>query len=57
MVAIGERLADQGRCPGVTLALQGQPITTDFYLLTLDMCYMVIRAYWLRTLGPIPWDF
>lgn len=33
--------------------LQGEPITTNFYLLTLGGCDIVLGAYWSRTLGPI----
>lgn len=36
---------------------QGQPITTNFYLLTSAGCDIVLGAYWSRTLGPILWEF
>lgn len=39
------------------MLLQGQPITTDFYLLSLGGCDVVLGAHWLRTLGPILLDF
>ncbi|KAF8398865.1 hypothetical protein HHK36_014729 [Tetracentron sinense] len=41
-VANGEKLSGQGRCNGVTLSLQSQRITTDFYLLTLGGCDVVL---------------
>lgn len=49
-------MAGQGRHDVVTVSLQNQPITTDFYLLTLGWCDTVLGAHWLRTLGPILWD-
>lgn len=33
------------------------PITVDLYPLPLEGCDAVLGAQWLRTLGPIVWDF
>ncbi|KAF8413581.1 hypothetical protein HHK36_001572 [Tetracentron sinense] len=57
MVANGEKLVGQGRCDGIPLTLHGRTITIDFYLLSLEGCDVVLGAHWLRTLGPIIWDF
>ncbi|KAA8529633.1 hypothetical protein F0562_034267 [Nyssa sinensis] len=56
-VASGERLSNQGKCKGVELYLQGVTITVDCYLLPLDGYEVVLGAQWLRTLGPLLWDF
>ncbi|KAI9182262.1 hypothetical protein LWI28_023696 [Acer negundo] len=57
MVASGERLSSQGKCKCVTLLLQGIPVSVDFYLLPLEGYDIVLGTQWLRTLGPIWWDF
>lgn len=56
-VANGEKLRSAGRCRGVCLALHGEPICVDLYLLPLVGCDAVLGAQWLSTLGPILWDF
>ena len=57
MVALGERLSSKGKCKCVTLLLQGIPVSADFYLLPLEGYDIVLGTQWLRTLGPILWDF
>jgi hypothetical protein len=37
--------------------LQQLSFSTNFYILPLGGCDMVLGAQWLRTLGPILWDF
>jgi hypothetical protein len=37
--------------------VQGVILTTEFYILTLGGRDMVLGVHWLRTLGPIIWDF
>ena len=39
------------------MTLQGVPIVIDLYLLPLEGSDAVLGAQWLRTLGPIVWDF
>jgi hypothetical protein len=56
-VANGAQLNSEGRCNAVTLKMQGNTITTAFYVLTLGGCDIVLGIEWLRTLGPILWDF
>ncbi|KAA8517478.1 hypothetical protein F0562_017771 [Nyssa sinensis] len=57
VVASGEKLSSPGKCTGVKLTLQGFPIFVDFYLLPLEGYDIVLGTQWLRTLGPIIWDF
>lgn len=57
MVANGDKLSCSGYCKKVRLSLHGFTIFTDFYLLALEGRDVVLGAYWLRTLGPIIWDF
>lgn len=56
-VANGDKLQSEGKCTPVTVKVQGKKLSTNFYVLTLGGCDMVLRVQWLRTLGPILWDF
>jgi hypothetical protein len=56
-VANGDTLSSSGRCPSVTIRVQGTSITSEFFLLSLEGCDVVLGVEWLRTLGPILWDF
>lgn len=56
-VANGAKLLSGGRCHSVALKLQGNTFITNFYVLTLGGCDVVLGIDWLRTLGPILWDF
>lgn len=57
MVANGDHISSTGYYKEVTLTLQDVSITTDFFLIALEGCDIVLGAQWLRTLGPILWDF
>ena len=57
MVANGERLKGNGICKNVLIHSQGVPIKADFFLLSLGGCDAVLGVQWLRTLGPVLWDF
>ncbi|XP_077236504.1 uncharacterized protein LOC143878006 [Tasmannia lanceolata] len=57
VVASGAKLSSSGKCMGDILNLQGVPISIDFYLLPLEGYDVVLGTQWLRTLGPIIWDF
>jgi hypothetical protein len=57
MVASGEKLRCTGMCAGLLLWLQGELFVIDFFLLPMDVCEVVLGTQWLRTLGPIWWDF
>ncbi|TXG65836.1 hypothetical protein EZV62_007111 [Acer yangbiense] len=57
VIASGEKLSSFGKCRQVILILQGFSILVDFYLLPLEGYGIVLGTQWLRTLGPIVWDF
>ena len=44
-------------CRGVTINVQNSQFLVDLYLIELEECDAVLRAQWLRTLGPITWNF
>lgn len=46
-----------GHCDQVAFKVQGNKFTTNFYTLTLGGCDVIFGVYWLKTLGPILWDF
>jgi hypothetical protein len=46
-----------GRCQSIALKLQGNTFITNFYILTLGGCDVVLGIEWLRTLKPIIWNF
>lgn len=56
-MASRELLPGRGKCRGIKLYLQGIPLKEDFYKLPLEGYEVVLGAQWLRTLGPILWDF
>jgi hypothetical protein len=56
-VANGASVVSAGCCSAVPLKLQGRLFTVDFYLLPLGGCDAVLGVTWLRTLGPVLWDF
>jgi hypothetical protein len=56
-IANGAKIWSEGRCNSLSIKVQGTTITSDFYVLTLGGCDIVLGVTWLRTLGPIIWDF
>jgi len=56
-VANGQEIYSPGRCKAVEVKLQGHVFHTDLFILPLAGCDVVLGIHWLRTLGPIPWDF
>jgi hypothetical protein len=56
-VANDAKLNCTGLCAGLLIWLQGKSFTIDFFVLPMDVCEVVIGTQWLRTLGPIWWDF
>ncbi|XP_026384611.1 uncharacterized protein LOC113280171 [Papaver somniferum] len=56
-VGDGGQLATKGYCVVVFIRLQQYEFTTDFHLLDISGCDAVLGVQWLRTLGPIKWDF
>jgi hypothetical protein len=57
MVADRATFPCQGCCTSVSFCLQGHFFSTTLHLLTLGGCDAVLGIDWLRTLGPILWDF
>jgi hypothetical protein len=56
-VANGQLMSSDGTCPTVSIRVQRNNFCTEFYVLTLGGCDLVLGIQWLRTLGPIIWDF
>ena len=56
-VANGQAVYCEGKSNAVSLLMQGHSYTIDFFILTLGGCDVVLGVQWLRTLGPILWDF
>ncbi|KAF2299032.1 hypothetical protein GH714_030119 [Hevea brasiliensis] len=56
-VASGEELSSPGICTQTQILIQRVPITVDLYILPLEGYDVVLGTQWLRTLGPIVWDF
>lgn len=57
MVADGEKLSSANICKMVLFSIHEFSICTDFHLLKLEGCGVVLGAHWLRTLGRILWNF
>lgn len=57
VVANREKLACVGRIRGLKILIQGYTITTDFFVLPIAACPIVLGVQRLKTLGPIEIDF
>ena len=57
MVANREKINCNGQCQALTLNIQGQTVTTDYYIFPVTACQLVLGVQWLETLGPIEMDF
>jgi hypothetical protein len=56
-VANGTKIQSAGWCNSLFIKVQGVTITSEFYVITLGGCNIVLGVACLRTLGPIIWDF
>jgi len=56
-VANGDRVMCHGLARDVDLRIGGETFKVDCYSIPLDSYDMVLGITWLRTLGPILWDF
>ncbi|KAF8413570.1 hypothetical protein HHK36_001561 [Tetracentron sinense] len=56
-VANGSKISSTAMCQQLEWLMHGTPFQTDFRLLSLGGCDMVLGVQWLTTLGPIIWDF
>nr|TKR90410.1 hypothetical protein D5086_0000233660 [Populus alba] len=57
MVANREKIKCAGQCQALTLIIQGHPVTTDYYILPVAACQLVLGVQWLATLGPVETDY
>ncbi|KAF9625393.1 hypothetical protein IFM89_022378 [Coptis chinensis] len=57
MIADGGYLPSNGVCSCVKVEVQGFSFTTNFTVLAIKSCDIVLGTKWLRTLGCIQWDF
>jgi hypothetical protein len=49
----GATVVSEGVCQFVSLKIQGHHFSTNFYLIPLGGCDVVLGVDWLRTLGPV----
>lgn len=56
-VANGERVTSCGICTATPADIHGELFHLDCYVLPLDTFDIVLGVRWLKTLGPIFWDF
>jgi hypothetical protein len=52
-----ERVECAGHCQGIRLSIQVITITTDYYVLPVAACQVVLGVQWLETLGPVETDY
>lgn len=57
VVANGDRVACRGLAPDVAVRIGDEFFTVDCYAIPLDCYDVVLGVQYLRTLGPILWDF
>ena len=57
MIANGGTLPCKGKCLNVHISMGDYNLCSDMFSLPLGGCDVVLGAQWLRTLGPILWDF
>lgn len=56
-MANGDHVACRGLAHNIALRIGEEHFTVDCYSIPLDCYDMVLEVTWLRTLGPILWDF
>jgi hypothetical protein len=56
-VANGECIQSYGVYKGTSVNIQGETFVTDCYTLVLEGFDVVLGVHWLKSLGPIVWDF
>ncbi|KAK0576492.1 hypothetical protein LWI29_018286 [Acer saccharum] len=57
MVGDGGQIKSKGGCSAVTIKFDQYDYTSDMLSLPLGGCDVVLGVQWLRTLGPVLWDF
>jgi hypothetical protein len=56
-VANGERLQSYDICKNTSVDIQGEIFKIDCYTLPLEGFDVILGVHWLKSLGPIIWDF
>jgi hypothetical protein len=56
-IANDQEVASPGKSREVEVWMQGHVFRTELFILPLAGCDVVLSIQWLRTLGPILWDF
>lgn len=56
-MANGERIPSAGVCTATTITIGDERFTIDIYIIPLGGYELILGCQWLRTLGPIIWDF
>ena len=56
-VANGERVHSAGVCSNITISIAGESFYVDIYVIPFAGYELVLGFQWLRTLGPVLWDF
>jgi hypothetical protein len=56
-VANGERLQSYDVCKNTSVDIQGEIFKIDCYTLPLEGFDVILGVHWLKSLGPIIWDF
>nr|GEW21989.1 retrotransposable element Tf2 [Tanacetum cinerariifolium] len=52
-----EKMVCTGRVKDLTIVIQGYTIATDFFVLPMAACPILLGVQWLKTLGPVEIDF
>jgi hypothetical protein len=56
-IANGDQVASASVCPNVKFFIDSEEFVLDLFVIPLADYEMVLGVQWLRTLGPILWDF
>jgi hypothetical protein len=56
-VVNGERLQSYGACKATDVLVQGEHVIMTCYTLPLKGFDVILGVQWLKSLGPIMWDF
>jgi hypothetical protein len=56
-VANGDRVVTAGVCRAPHVFIDAEEFVIDLFVILLDGYDVVLGVHWLRTLGPILWDF
>ena len=57
MVSNGSTLPCKGKCRSVCISIGDYNLHSNMFSIPLGGCFVISGTQWLRTLGPILWDF